>query len=144
MNKNINTYIIIIIVSLFSIFNIKCSSKKNDKFASVDLKTLMPIEKFNELEICDCNKQANIILDNSILIRNNFKSMSELKQDDKSISYIKLFSKRWTTLLNSCFRKHGANMWMPSDCNDLEIIEEKKLFLYNLGIQIDQGENIKL
>jgi hypothetical protein len=60
------------------------------------------------------------------------------------MSNIKLLSKRWTTLLNSCFRKHGAEMWMPSDCNDLVLIEEKKLFLYNLGIQIDQGENIKL
>ena len=129
-------------ILLILILNIGCSKKVNNK--TINLADLMPTQKFNELTVCECSEQANIILDNSTKIRNNFKSMDDLKKDDKSISDIKLFSKRWTTLLNACFRKHGAQMWMSSECNDLVLIEEKKKFLYNLGIQIDQGENVKL
>ena len=39
---------------------------------------------------------------------------------------------------------HGASMWVPSECNNVEIIEEKKDALYNLGIQIEQGEKVRL
>lgn len=137
-----STYISFLSILLILILNIGCSNKENKE--TINLADLMPTQKFNELTVCECNEQANIILDNSTNIRSNFKSIDDLKKDDKSVSNIKLFSKRWTTLLSSCFRKHGAQMWMSSECNDLVLIEKKKLFLYNLGIQIDQGENVKL
>ena len=137
-----NTHITFLTILLILILNIGCSNGENNKLVNLD--NLMSTERFNELTVCECNEQANKILDNSTNIRNNFKSLDHLKKNNESMSNIKLLSKRWTTLLNSCFRKHGAEMWMPSDCNDLVLIEEKKLFLYNLGIQIDRGENIKL
>jgi len=46
--------------------------------------------------------------------------------------------------MDTCFRKHGSRMWMDSECNNLKIIKEKKDMLYNLGIQIDQGEKLRL
>ena len=35
-------------------------------------------------------------------------------------------------------------MFEPSDCNDLKSLEKKKRRLHDLGVQIDQGENIRL
>ena len=35
-------------------------------------------------------------------------------------------------------------MMMELTCNDLISIEEKKEFLYNFGIQIDLGVNLKI
>ena len=68
----------------------------------------------------------------------------ELKKNNNSSNQVKNNAKAWTKLLNSCFSKHGANMWSEIECNDLDLIEEKKEFLYNFGIQIDLGGSIKL
>ena len=35
-------------------------------------------------------------------------------------------------------------MWASSECNNQVMIQKKKEILFNLGIQIDQGEKVKL
>ena len=35
-------------------------------------------------------------------------------------------------------------MWIDSECNNLVEIKDKKDRLYKLGIQIDQGEKVRL
>jgi hypothetical protein len=35
-------------------------------------------------------------------------------------------------------------MFAPSDCNNLELLNNKKLKLIDLGIQLEQGEKIRL
>ena len=67
-----------------------------------------------------------------------------LKENKKAIQQIRTRAKNWTSLMSACFMKHGANMWVSSECNNVEIIEEKKDILYNLGIQIVQGEKMRL
>ena len=118
-----------------------CSDKKVKK---EQIKPLRTIEQYGKLDVCGCNEEGNNILDNSILVINKFKNKSELKKDSKNTKIIKSYAKTWTDLLNACFRKHGANMMKELDCNDLISIEEKKELLYNFGIQIDLGANLKI
>ena len=108
------------------------------------IKTLKTIEQYAKLDVCGCNEEGNNILDNSILVINEFKNKSELKKDSSSTKLIKSYAKTWTDLLNACFRKHGAQMMMELTCNDLMSIEVKKEYLYNFGIHIDLGVNLKI
>ena len=121
-----------------------CSNNKEKKVKKEQLKTLKTIEQYAKLDVCGCNEEGNNILDNSILVINKFKNKSELKKDSNSTKLIKLYSKTWTDLLNACFRKHGAQMMMELTCNDLMSIEVKKEYLYNFGIHIDLGVNLKI
>ena len=126
-------------IALFIFANCSDNNVKKEQ-----IKPLKTIEHYAKLDVCGCNDEGNNILDNSILVINKFKNKSELKKDSKNTKLIKSYAKTWTDLLNACFRKHGANMMKELDCNDLISIEEKKEFLYNFGIQIDLGVNLKI
>ena len=121
-----------------------CSNNKEKKVKKEQIKTLRTIEQYAKLDVCGCNEEGNNILDNSILVINKFKNKSELKKDSNSAKLIKSYAKTWTDLLNACFRKHGAQMMMELTCNDLMSIEVKKEYLYNFGIHIDLGVNLKI
>ena len=121
-----------------------CSASKEKKVKKEQIKTLRTIEQYAKLDVCGCNEEGNNILDNSILVINKFKNKSELKKDSKNTRLIKSYAKTWTDLLNACFRKHGAQMMMELTCNDLMSIEVKKEYLYNFGIHIDLGVNLKI
>ena len=125
-------------------FFTNCSGNKEKKVKKEQIKTLRTIEQYAKLDVCGCNEEGNNILDNSILVINKFKNKSELKKDSKNTNLIKSYAKTWTDLLNACFRKHGAQMMMELTCNDLMSIEIKKEYLYNFGINIDLGVNLKI
>ena len=140
MRKYISDVLYFLSFLLLFIFA-NCSGKKVKK---EQIKPLRTIEQYGKLDVCGCNEEGNNILDNSILVINKFKNKSELKKDSKNTKLIKSYAKTWTDLLNACFRKHGANMMKELDCNDLISIEEKKELLYNFGIQIDLGVNLRI
>ena len=116
-------------------------SKADDSKAPV---VITPIEKLSKLDVCGCNQNANIILDASYDIRKKFIDMDALKKDVESVDRIRSWAMNWTNLMDACFRKHGSRMWMDSECNNLVEIKDKKDRLYKLGIQIDQGEKVRL
>ena len=66
-NKSFSLFIFLILLSAFS-----CSGK--DKY--VIPTDLMPVKKFITLDVCGCNKQARIILDQSIELIINSKILS--------------------------------------------------------------------
>ena len=116
-------------------------SKADDSKAPV---VITPIEKLSKLDVCGCNLEANVILDASYELRKRFNDMDALKKDVESVDRIRSWAKNWTNLMDACFRKHGSRMWMDSECNNLVEIKDKKDRLYKLGIQIDQGEKVRL
>ena len=133
--KNFSLFTFFIILSAFS-----CSDK--DKY--VIPTDLMPVKKFITLDVCGCNKQARIILDQSIELRMKYADMVSLKKDVQAVSDVRFWAKRWTSLMQSCFMTNGGKMWDSDECNNQKLIEEKKNNLYNLGIHIDQGEKVRL
>ena len=143
MHKNIFRFLFLIFISLSSI-NINCGNSTKQKQDKNKLTSLLSSEKYKDLDICGCNEEGNKILDNTIKISNRFKDFMELKKNNNSSNQVKNNAKAWTKLLKSCFSNHGSNMWSEIECNDLDLIEEKKEFLYNFGIQIDLGGSIKL
>ena len=134
-NKNFSLFTFLFILSAFS-----CSDK--DKY--VIPTDLMPVKKFITLDVCGCNKQARIILDQSIELRTKYVDMKSLKKDVQAVSDVRFWAKRWTNLMQSCFMTNGGKMWDSDECNNQKLIEEKKNNLYNLGIHIDQGEKVRL
>ena len=146
MKKNISR-ILYLLSFIALIVSANCGEKKVKKIKKVRkerIKTLKPIEQYAKLDVCGCNEEGNKILDNSILVINKFQSKIDLKKDLENTKLIKSYAKTWTDLLNACFRKHGSNMMMDLTCNNLESIEFKKEILYNFGIQIDLGVNLKI
>ena len=137
----------IFIIIIFSIFQINCGKdNKNDNIKTRNSKTelKLPANIYAKFDECDCHKEAMGILDMSIEIRDTFKSLDQLKKHNKSKNEIKNLAKDWQLLTQACFQKNFARMFEPSDCNDLILLEKKKRELYDLGIQIDQGESIRL
>ena len=142
--KKYTTYILYFLPFLALFIFANCSGNKEKKVKKEQIKTLKTIDQYAKLDVCGCNEEGNNILDNSILVINKFKNKSELKKDSNSTKLIKSYAKTWTDLLNACFRKHGAQMMMELTCNDLMSIEVKKEYLYNFGIHIDLGVNLKI
>ena len=116
--------------------------KSNENILLINPNSLK--QDFSDYDVCSCNKEAEFILDQSIIVRNQHKDFTSFKEDKNSVSSIRSWAKRWTSLMKDCFRKNGSTMWMSSDCNNQVLIQKKKEILFNLGIQIDQGERVKL
>ena len=84
------------------------------------------------------------IIDITSEIRNTFDSIDELKNQVQVKNEIKRLAKNYVLLLETCFNNHNSKMFAPSDCNNLELLNNKKLKLIDLGIQLEQGEKIRL
>lgn len=96
------------------------------------------------LDVCACNKKAQKIIDEMISIRSNFNSISDLKQDKGTVKKVRSKAAGYQSLIAECFKKNAVNLFEESECNDLKTLEEKKDLLFSLGIQIEQGANIRL
>ena len=140
MKNNFLRSLLISSSALALLLHLGCSKGDDNKAPVV----ITPIEKLSKLDVCGCNQNANIILDASYDIRKKFIDMDALKKDVESVDRIRSWAKNWTNLMDACFRKHGSRMWMDSECNNLVEIKDKKDRLFKLGIQIDQGEKVRL
>ena len=96
------------------------------------------------LDVCTCNKKAQEIIDRVISIRSNFDSISDLKLDKGIVKEVRSEAEKYQNLIAKCFKANAVNMFEESDCNDLKTLEEKKNLLFSMGIQIEQGANIRL
>ena len=47
-------------------------------------------------------------------------------------------------LIEKCFEINNARLLVDSECNNLRLLQAKKDSLRNLGIQIEQGESVRL
>ena len=134
-------------LTLFSLAStIGCGKKSEPKNkppaqAQQKQKTLNIYSKY---DVCDCNKEALEIIDITSEIRNTFDSIDELKNQVQVKNEIKRLAKNYVLLLETCFNNHNSKMFAPSDCNNLELLNNKKLKLIDLGIQLEQGEKIRL
>lgn len=137
-------YVLFNSIVLILALSISCSKNDKKDINAPKVAKIIPTKSFSKLDVCGCNEQGNQILDKSIAIMSPLKNITNLRNSVTEKKEIRTLLNRWSALMSSCFKKHGANMWVFSDCNDLKIITEKKDSLYNLGIQIDRGDLLKL
>ena len=142
MKKLFNINLIPFLLLAFIPYN--CSESKKDLKTNITTPSEILAVDFNKLDVCGCSEQATKILDQSIRTRKAYKNIQELKKNSSDKNKIVSLAKSWTDMMSSCFNRHAAKMFEPSGCNDLKKINQKKIALHSLGIQIDQGENIKL
>ena len=144
MKLSSSPYLLSLFLLLALISNISCSKNGKKNIKSLKNSNIVPIKNFSKLDVCGCNEQGNQILDKSIALMIPIKNISNLKNSITEKKEMRAVLDRWSALMSSCFKKHGAQMWVFSECNDLENITKKKDTLYNLGIQIDRGDLLKL
>ena len=127
-----------------TLFVVGCGKEDN----KIIKKSIQPVQKpldiYSKLDVCGCHKEAMEIIDLAREIRNAFKSIEELKKQEKTKKEIQRLAGNYTKLLSSCFKRHAAKMFIPSECNNLKLMDKKKSELIDLGIQLEQGEKIKL
>ena len=70
--------------------------------------------------------------------------VDELKSQVEVKKEVKRLAGNYVLLLETCFNNHNSKMFVPSECNNLNLLDNKKLKLNDLGIQLEQGENIRL
>tara|TARA_Y100000996_G_scaffold9724_1_gene8030 strand:- start:722 stop:1111 length:390 start_codon:yes stop_codon:yes gene_type:complete len=118
--------------------------KLNTSQQNADNNPSKPATSAKAYDACDCNKRSQSIMDETILIREKFSTISDLKEDSNAKKEIKRLAKAYNLLVGKCFEENAAKLFIESECNDLKALEEKKVLLYSMGIQIDLGANIKL
>ena len=137
---------------LFLVLFISCSSEGNKEKENSNTITSKKEQRIHDLsnennkdyDACDCNKRSQKILDEAITFRLKFDSMDELKKDQISKKQIKKYAKDYMALVKKCFEVNNARLLVDSECNNLKLLQSKKDSLNKLGIQIEQGENIRL
>ena len=133
------------IAPLYIIFFIIGCGKEDNKTIKKSIQPIQkPLDIYSKLDVRGCNKEAMEIIDLAREIRNAFKSIEELKKQEKTKKEIQRLARNYTRLLSSCFKRHAAKMFIPSECNNLKLMDKKKSELIDLGIQLEQGEKIKL
>ncbi len=144
-------YIKSILLLSLMIVCVGCSS--SDKESKKNLKTSLPTmatrpstnnQGGKDYDECDCNKRSKKILDKTLAFRLQFKSIEDLKRDQESKRTIRKFAKEFVKLTEKCFEINNARLLVDSECNNLRLLQAKKDSLRNLGIQIEQGESIRL
>jgi len=131
-------------LTFFSITATISCSKKSEAKTKPLIKKQKTLNIYSKYDVCDCNKEALEIIDITSEIRNTFNSIDELKSQAKVKNEVKKLAKNYVLLLETCFNNHNSKMFVPSDCNNLNLLNNKKLKLIDLGIQLEQGENIRL
>ena len=136
--------IYVLIISFLFFINISCEKKQKQSTNKATKRLQKPLDSYSKLDVCGCNKEAMGIIDLAREIRDTFQSIGELKKQKQSVKEIQGLASDYTKLLNSCFNRHASKMFIPSDCNNLKLLDQKKSELIDLGIQLEQGGKIKL
>ena len=143
MKNYLTTFLLSLTFFLFASI-VGCSKKSKAKTKPLIQQKQKTLNIYSKYDVCDCNKEALEIIDITSEIRNTFDSIDELKNQVKVKNEIKRLAKNYVLLLETCFNNHNSKMFAPSDCNNLELLNNKKLKLIDLGIQLEQGEKIRL
>lgn len=138
--KTFNFIFLLVLIIPF----VGCGDGVKKKQAEVPQVAKKPLDIYSKLDVCGCNKEAIEIIDLTTDIRNTFKTVQELKSKPKSVEQIRNLASSYTKLLESCFNRHASKIFIPSECNNLNEMERKRTELSNLGIQLEQGERLKL
>ena len=133
-----------LIISFLFFISFGCEKKEKQSTNKTQKNLKKPLDNYSKLDVCGCNKEAMGIIDLAREIRDTFHSIGELKKQKKSVKEIQDLASDYTKLLNSCFNRHASKMFIPSDCNNLKLLDKKKSELIDLGIQLEQGGKIKL
>ncbi|MEL1222808.1 MAG: hypothetical protein VW522_01050 [Candidatus Neomarinimicrobiota bacterium] len=135
------------------IFNFGCSSKDRGDEKKVTQYSTTPLankkhslgsQEGKDYDACDCNRRSREILDKTIEFRLQFDNLDDLKKDQISKTKIKKFAKEYVKLTEKCFEINNARLLVDSECNNLRLLQSKKDSLRILGVQIEQGESIRL
>tara|TARA_B100000287_G_scaffold190431_1_gene179837 strand:+ start:1907 stop:2329 length:423 start_codon:yes stop_codon:yes gene_type:complete len=133
-----------LIISFLFFISFGCEKKEKQSTNKTQKNLKKPLDNYSKLDVCGCNKEAMGIIDLAREIRDTFQSIGELKKQKQSVKEIQGLASDYTKLLNSCFNRHASKMFIPSDCNNLKLLDQKKSELIDLGIQLEQGGKIKL
>ena len=129
--------IFLLVISLYFSL-ISCSKNQKKNLNDLNLDTIVS----GELDPCECNKKSIILIESATNVRKKFSKLSELKSDKSAKESIRKIAETYSKLLEKCFTKNASKLFIPSDCNNLDMIEKKQNELLSLGIKINQGSKV--
>tara|TARA_Y100001970_G_C14087696_1_gene778254 strand:- start:184 stop:588 length:405 start_codon:yes stop_codon:yes gene_type:complete len=126
------------LIILVALILLSCSNNKNENKQNV--KKVGSAK--NTYDVCYCNKKAIKLVDDATVLRKKFSSLEELKSNKKAKMNILKIAKTFTELSEKCFTNNASTLFVPSDCNNVELLELKQNELLSLGIKINQGSKV--
>ena len=144
MIPNFSKILLVIISFIFITSYINCGKSVKKAPSELPNKQEKQIDIYSKLDVCGCNKEAIEIIELAREIRDEFKTIAELKMQKESVKQIRGLASNYTKLLESCFRRHASKNFIPSECNKLNELDRKRSELFDLGIPLVQGERLKL
>ena len=129
---------------LYILIFIYCSNNKdnNTKKPLPVGKTKQSLNEKMTYDVCACNQTALELIDQAKSVRMNHSDIDELKSDKVSKKKIVEIAKQFATLTEKCFTKNAAQLFVPSECNDVKLLETKRNELHSLGIKLNQGSKV--
>ena len=127
-------------------FNLKLKKSDGKKKPS-ELPKLQekPLDIYSKLDVCGCNKEAIEIIELAREIRNEFKTIKELKMKKNQKNRLEDLRQATQNYLSPVLIDMLQKYFIPSECNNLNEMERKRSeLLFDLGIQLEQGERLKL
>ena len=144
MTSNFSKIFLILVSFILFTLNTSCSKNVKKEPPALPNKQKKQIDIYSKLDVCGCNKEAIEIIELAREIRDEFKTIAELKMQKESVKQIRGLASSYTKLLESCFRRHASKNFIPSECNKLNELDRKRSELFDLGIPLVQGERLKL
>ena len=144
MIPNFSKILLVLVSFTFFTLHINCGKSVKKAPSELPNKQEKQIDIYSKLDVCGCNKEAIEIIELAREIRDEFETIAELKMQKEPVKQIRGLASSYTKLLESCFNRYASKIFIPSECNNLNEVERKKTELSNLGIQLEQGERIKL
>ena len=93
------------------------------------------INEYIPISICKCNEDGIKSLKKAIKLRKNFKELEEYQNNARAIKTMNIVKKNWSLVRDKCMMKFGAQLFVPSNCNDLEKIGKLREQLDQMGIR---------
>ena len=140
--KKIYKYQLLLYILIF----ISCSNNKDNEAKAKEPfsagKTKQTLNEKLAYDVCICNQTALELINQAKIVRMKYSNIDELKSDELSKKKIVEIAKQFATLTEKCFTNNAAQLFVPSECNDVKLLETKQSELYSLGIKINQGSKV--
>ena len=123
---------------------IGCGKSEKKTPSELPKKQEKQIDIYSKLDVCGCNKEAIEIIELAREIRDEFKTIKELKMKKNLLNRLEDLRQVTQNYLNPVLEGMHQKYFIPSECNNLNELDRKRSELFDLGIQLVQGERLKI
>lgn len=84
---------------------------------------------------CDCSEYAIATLDNALALRSEYQDVNEYEKDSAAVKKMDEILVKWHALQKHCLLNYGTQLFVETECNQPQVIADKRKALKALGIK---------